>query len=475
MPVIVLVADGARPDTLSAAIEAGTLPALARLRDEGGMHTVTTAWPSVTGVGYTPFLLGRYPAPVGLPGLRWYDRARGIGALAAHARSYIGWGMRWIDHDLSPDAPTIFELERESLGALNVISRGLRRGRVIGLRAGFIARAAVTHFRGDLRGWLSIDRDVGAELAARVRRERPAFTFAALTGIDKTSHSSGHDSSLVREAMRIFDDTVAELRHDAERGGTWEETHLWVVSDHGHSPVMSHDDLVVHFGRLGLRVLAHPWAFGEGHDVAVMVSGNAMAHLYLELGRRERPFWPALRERWGEAVDALGERPSVDLMILPHSPHRAQVRGRGRGDAMIELRNGRYSYHPGSGDPLGIGSVEGACAREAFDVTSGSDYPDGLVQIAHAATASRSGEVLLSASRGWDFRDRFEPIRHRSSHGGLHREHMLVPLLLNRAPSHVPRRTVDVMPSALAALGHAIPAGLDGDPFVATSEELARR
>jgi hypothetical protein len=205
-----------------------------------------------------------------------------------------------------------------------------------------------------------------------------------------------------------------------------------------------------------------------------MVSGNAMAHLYLELERRERPFWPALRGRWGEAVDALGERASVDLMILPHSPHRAEIRGRGRGVAMLEIRNGRYSYRPESGDPLGIGGVERACAREAFDITAGSDYPDGVVQIAHAATASRSGEVLLSASRGWDFRDRYEPIRHRSSHGGLHREHMLVPLLLNRAPAHPPRRTVDVMPSALAALGRAIPTGLDGEPFVATSDEFAR-
>jgi hypothetical protein len=475
--VLVLVADGARPDTLAAALDTGSLPALARLRDEGGMHTVTTAWPSVTGPGYTPFLLGRYPSPVGLPGLRWYDRARGIGALNGHARSYIGWGMRRIDEDLSPDAPTIFELEPDSLGALNVIGRGLPGSRVLGRGARFVARAALTHFRGDLPGWLAIDHDIGAALAARIRCTRPAFTFAAFTGIDKASHASGHDSPNVLHAMRLFDETVAELRHDAEQAGMWEDTHLWIVSDHGHSNVTrgGHDDLAMLFRDMGLRVLAHPWAFGTGADVAVMVSGNSMAHVYFELDRRERPFWPALNERWNATVQELCERPSIDLVILPHSPHRVEVRGKGRGSAMIECRDGTYDYIPETGDPLGIGALECVCSRDAYEATLASDYPDGVVQIAHAATASRAGEVLLSASRGWDFRERYEPIPHRSTHGALHRDHMLVPLLTNHPTPSTPRRTVDVMPSALAALGLPIPAGLDGESFLVHHEELVRR
>jgi len=53
-----------------------------------------------------------------------------------------------------------------------------------------------------------------------------------------------------------------------------------------------------------------------------------------------------------------------------------------------------------------------------------------------------------------------------SSHGALHREHMLVPLVVNRLQVRTPRRTVDVMPSALAALGIDAPAGLDGTSFL---------
>ena len=44
--------------------------------------------------------------------------------------------------------------------------------------------------------------------------------------------------------------------------------------------------------------------------------------------------------------------------------------------------------------------------------------------------------------------------------------HMLVPLLLDAPVARTPRRTADVMPSALRVLGLTPPAGLDGESFV---------
>lgn len=463
--MIILVADGARPDTFAAAMDDGALPAIARLREDGSVHTVTSAFPSVTGPAYAPFLMGRYPGPVGLPALRWYDRERASTAFPHYTRSYVGHEMRHVDADLAADAPTLFELAAPAIGALSVIGRGLRPGDRMGTGLRFAVRAAQTHFRGDVRGWLAIDRAVGADLVRRVRDEQPRFVFAALTGIDKTSHAEGHDSAVVRDAMGIVDGVVGELRADAERAGTWGETSLWVVSDHGHSPVSRHEDLAAVVESSGHRVRAHPWVYRARATVAVMVSGNAMAHLYLDLASRERPWWPALGDDWGALVDALLTRPSVDLAILPHSRTRCEIRSRDRGTAIVEHDGARYRYRPAGGDPLGIGPFEGD-ADAAYDATIGSDYPDAVVQVAHLAGAARSGEIILSAAREWDFRARYEPIPHVSSHGALHRDHMLVPLVTNRPPRRTPRRTVDVMPSALAALRLPVPDGLDGQSFV---------
>jgi hypothetical protein len=196
------------------------------------------------------------------------------------------------------------------------------------------------------------------------------------------------------------------------------------------------------------------------------VSGNAMAHLYVDLDVTSRRWWADHRQKWGALIARLVERDSVDLVVLPTSAGSCEIRGRGRGSAILQWKESRYSYRTVGGDPLGIGDQDSLSDREAYDATIESDYPDALVQLANLVGAARSGDIILSASRDWDFRARYEPIPHVSSHGALHREHMLVPLLLNHAPARVPRRTVDVMPSALSALGISIPRGVDGVSFL---------
>jgi type I phosphodiesterase/nucleotide pyrophosphatase len=465
--VLILVADGLRPDILTTAIDRGDVPALAAMAGEGQLTTVTSVFPSVTGVAYTPFVMGRFPGAVGLPGLRWFDRSRHLSALTGYSRSYMGVEARRVDADLDPRVPTLFELApKPALGAMSIITRGLPGTCRLGQGARFVARVGWTHFRGDLTGWRRLDREIGDELVERIRRDRPPFVFAAFTATDKVAHARGPDSKDTLDALRTLDSLVARIRHDAEEDGRWRKMQLWVVSDHGHAPVDAHDDLARFLALLGIKVRAHPWMLIPGGDVAVMVSGNAMAHVYLELWRRHRPFWPELRGRWNHVAGELQGRPSIDLVILPHSSARAEVRSCGRGTGIVERHEDRYTYHPVDGDPLGIGPVRNQSAAGALEATATSRYPDAIVQIASLIGAERAGDVIVSAARGWDFREGYEPIPHRSSHGSLRREHMSVPLLMNHRPRRLPQRTVDIMPSALRALGVGVQPGLDGVPFL---------
>ena len=448
-------------------MRSGTLPALAGLRDEGALHVVTSCFPSVTGPAYTPFLMGRFPGPVGLPGLRWFDRSRQACTFPDYTRSYVGYQMGAVDRDIAPDAPTIFELCERSAGALSVIQRGLPISeRVARLSIASAVRAARTHFTGNVRGWLDIDREISTMTTEHIRRQRPEFVFAAFTGVDKVSHAVGHEAPLVLDALRIVDDAAAVIRRDAERLGYWKSLSLWIASDHGHSPVRAHEDLERIVREQGFRTMAHPWVITLAPQVAVMVSGNAMAHLYVDLTQRVRPTWPSLSSRWGQLVEFLLARPSVDLAILPRADG-AEIRSASRGAAAIRCTGSAFDYRTETGDPLGVGGdLYCVNADEAYEATVGTDYPDSVVQIAHLARAARSGDIILSAARDWDFRARYEPIPHVSSHGALHREHMLVPLLINHPVAGSPRRTVDVMPSTLAALAKPIPPGLDGQSFL---------
>ncbi|MDB4881726.1 MAG: type phosphodiesterase/nucleotide pyrophosphatase [Gemmatimonadetes bacterium] len=465
MPVIVLVADGARSDAFDGPLDA--FPALARLRAEGDLHRIASVFPSVTGPAYTPFLLGRFPGPIGIPGLRWYDRERVACGWPDYARSYVGHQMRLFDADLDRSAPTVFELVPNSIGALSVVTRGLSRSARVGtLTVRSAARATLTHFRGRAERWLDVDRETSDIVVRRMSEERPDYLFAAFTGVDKASHARGHDDPLVHEALGIVDDAAARLRADAERGGWWDDTHLWIVSDHGHAEVHTHEDLAGIVAATGLRTVAHPWSATVAPDAAVMVSGNAMAHVYLDVERRERPWWPALAPRYETLATALLDRDAVDLMLLPHAPGVCEIRSRDRGSALVERDGDTFRYSRERGDPLGVGADIAVDADGAFDATRDGDYPDAIVQILTLAGSSRAGDMILSARPGWDFRSRYEPIPHRSAHGALHRDHMMVPLLMNRRAARAPRRTTDVFASTLDALGVTAPSAMDGRSFL---------
>ncbi|MFM8566617.1 MAG: alkaline phosphatase family protein [Gemmatimonadota bacterium] len=469
MTLVLLVADGARPDAFPAAIDAGHLPALARLRAAGSAHTITTVFPSVTGPAYLPFLTGWHPGDAGIPGIRWWDRGGRHVRTPGGARSYVGIDALLADGDLDTRCRTLFEAEPDAIAAFAPFTRGLPRHRRLDGSPAAWLRLAWHHFRGDLPGWLALERAVADRFATRVARERPAVAFLALPGIDKVSHALGADAPEVLDAMRVVDGTVERLTDDAERAGRGEALAIWIVSDHGHAPVAHHDDLADALRDAGYGARAHPWAWRGGDDISVMVGGNGMAHLYLDLARPTRPWWPTLAPHRTALVDWLLARPSVDLVLLPLDPARCAVCAR-TGNALVwRDAAGRHHYRRETGDPLCLDAdtpPNGLDAEAAHDGTLDGAYPDALVQIIALAGAARSGDVIVSATPQWDFRERYEPVPHRSSHGALHREHMRVPFFTSHPVRGTPRRTVDVFPSALARLGRSVPDAGQGRSFL---------
>ena len=468
--LLLIVADGVRPDVLAEEMDAGNAPALQQLRQRGGLYPVSASFPSVTGPAYVPFLMGRHPANVGLPGLRWYDRARSLRWSPYQARSYAGIDIWHVDADVHAAAPTLLELATPSLAGMSMLGRGATHGR-IGRSIYWMLRAAPAHFRGDLHGWQRVEREASARFLRRFARVRPRFSVLAITSPDKFAHKFGSRSAAVRSAIADVDAVAARAAAIADHDGWGESLHVWVVADHGHAPVSQHDDLHGWLERDGLRVLAHPQLGTRRPDVALMVGGNAMAHLYLAPGDRTRRWWGELAPRWGTLADRLLQRASVDLLVVAHSAHEVEVRHGTRGSARIRIdgdgADTRWSYAPDDGDPLRLGGRhERLDLHAAWEVTQGSPYPDALVQLGWLAVSPRAGDCIVSASPDWDLRARFEPVEHVSTHGALLRDQMLVPTLIDTPPAQLPQRTTDVVPSALQLLGVGTDTPYDGRSFL---------
>jgi hypothetical protein len=104
-------------------------------------------------------------------------------------------------------------------------------------------------------------------------------------------------------------------------------------------------------------------------------------------------------------------------------------------------------------------------AQAAWQATVDAEYPDGIVQVAQLFRSARTGDLVLSAAPGYDFR-RFALRGHVSSHGSLRADHMLVPLFCNRRIEADTVRSVDIHASVVRTMtgpnGHREG---DGRPF----------
>jgi arylsulfatase A-like enzyme len=431
-------------------LAAGELPEIQHHIVARGAHrTATSTFTSTTIPAHLPFLTGRFAGSADVPGYRWFDRRKqpkGAPLGPWSFRSYNGPESVFVDRDIAPDAPTLFELAPGSQNIFGAITRGLGRGgNVAATRKNFLWMKA--HFLEDYEIADHAARDV---LAMSLDEQVP-FRFVVVPGIDWNSHYDDPFGEGAYEAYRRVDRTIGEIARKLERLGRYEDTLLAVVSDHGHEPVREHFDLGPRMAQdLGLKAAYHSikaWRFNP--DALCAVSGNAMAHLYLNTAVPELSDW-------------LLSEPAVDVIATREREGSILVESR-RGRARLSESNGGLAYELLGADPFGYDDLPSELDLETvLTATADTEYPDGLLQLAQIFRSPRTGDVVVSAAPGYDLREQFERPEHRSSHGALHAAHMNVPLAISAPIEAGPVRTADIFSIVLEHLDIEEPAGVDG-------------
>jgi len=473
--VVVLLVDGICVDVLRGLLEQGHLPSMARLFDAIGggsqvgaaaqVRTLCSVFPSTTGPAHLPFVTGRYPGPCNLPGIRWLDPARYAGSplSLSRFRSYMGPGALLLAHDVHPGVRTIFDVVPDHACAGGNFRRGVQRSRNL-TRWSKLREPVISFFT---EQWDRLDREAGRAVAGAVRRGTE-LVFGVFYAADSLGHKHGPFHETTRTAYRRIDAALADLADNVCRQPAERRPFVLLVSDHGQSETQRHLDLHGLVERVVGSTLAHPtiWRGLFGAAAAVMVSGNAMAHVYLR-GRR-----------WGErlALDNPSAEAARLIEALLAEDAVDQVIGRGStGGAIVLSRDGRARIEPSPGgiryqvtagiDPfLYPASFSGTrSTHEWLDLTWESRYPDAPVQVLQILESARVGHLVVTAKPGWDLRARYEKPRHAGSHGSLHRDHMMTPLLASGPLRPGPGRTVDVFPTVLQVMGLDVPPGLDGE------------
>jgi hypothetical protein len=474
-----LLVDGLRPDVAEAHLKAGHLPHLAAMLKAGGRTQAITGFPSTTSVAYLPFLTGCTPGHCDVPSIRWLDRAtyRGRWWRDRNAiRSYCGYQASMLDGDISPDVSTIFELVPESLGIFTPVSRGLTPkrdpSRLERQVWGSLAHVAMWHQPSD---------DAASRHLLRAVDEDWRFVFAQFPAVDGYTHQSGPDSAPVHRALERVDQTIGRLRQRLQLREELDQSLILLVSDHGASQVHTHLDLADWFRAQGVPTLAHPVVWARRPRAAVMVAGNGSAFVYARPGVPRAGRWPVERLRTRAAfgsgedlVSALAREPSVAFVAAESEAGGLWLENE-KGSARLSSRGGCVAYEPLSGDPLLLGGPWSASSREWLEATWDSPFPDAPFHLSDQFRSQRSGDLLVFAREGHDFRARFEVPEHRAGHGSLIRAHMQTPVWSSQPIPAGPVRTVDLFPARLDWLGVPVPDGIDGEPVWLPGERRRSR
>lgn len=462
-----LLVDGLRPDVANARLAAGHLPHLADLVRQGGRTHAITGFPSTTSVSYLPFLTGCSPGTCDIPSIRWLDRSRYAGRWwrdRAQIRSYCGYQAPLLDQDISPGVPTIFELIPESMGIFTPVARGLTRERDPSRRERQLW-GSVAHFT----LWHQPADDAVSRHLLRAAGQDWRFVFAQFPAVDGYTHQTNPDSPKVHKALARVDATVGRLRQLLRHRRELEESLILLVSDHGATRVHTHLDLPEWFRARGVPTLSHPVLWERDPRAAVMVAGNGSAMVYARPGAPRLERWPIERlrqpETFGTSADLVGAllREKAVALLAAQSEAGGIWVASADGAARLWSDGDRVTYQPGSGDPLRLGRTWSASSREWLEATWDGPFPDAPFHLMDQFRTRRSGDLLVIAREGYDFRSRFEVPEHKSGHGSLIRAHMQTPVWSSQPIPARPLRTVDLFPAMLDWLGVAVPGGLDGE------------
>ncbi|PIR16374.1 MAG: hypothetical protein COV46_08565 [Deltaproteobacteria bacterium CG11_big_fil_rev_8_21_14_0_20_49_13] len=468
---IILLADGSKHDVLSELIAQGQLPNINKeLLAEGSIRRAVTVFPSTTGPAHIPYLTGCLPATCNVPGIRWFDKKLyhnfGHGSVLSFGshgryRSYVGVETFRINSDMRNDIYNVFEILPRSYSIFNSINRGVGKRNLTK-----IMRMWYWYYGHLTDRWKFVD-GCGFKKAMKVAKKDIDFLFAVLPGIDEYSHMNHPKHGSTIEQYKFFDNCVGELIGQLKADNKWDDTLFFIVSDHGLSATHTHFCVNTFLEDRGIKTFYFPLIYRKDCAAASMVSGNGMTHIYF----RKEEGWSGhatiedINSMYPGLLKELLAEPAVDVIAMRDRENNIVVWTK-RGRAKVKMEGDRISYFVKEQDPFGY-PFDAArttlhSSREMLSSTIDSDYPDAPYQLAHIFTSPRCGDLVVSATPGYDLRVKYENPEHRSSHGSLHKEHMIVPVISNIKLPDVPMRTVDIFPTYLKLMGYEAPENIDG-------------
>jgi hypothetical protein len=470
--LVLCVIDAMAPEMLERAVAAGAAPVLERILDEGlYVPDCVAAFPSVTPVCAASIVTGRGQDEHHIPAMNWYSREEqryveyGSSFRAAQrfgiARQLTDTVYNMNRAHLSAQTLTVFEslddANVRTAGTTYLMYRGrhrhepvrdnplsrvaatLMRHAVMGPREFFYADIFASQRTG-CRSGLGMPgvRDRHSACVSEYLVEHDLFDFLLLSFPDNDwySHKRGPEAQL--QSLAQADLQLARVANAAGGLDAFLAEHAVIVmADHSQAPVTSVivlQDELAELGVLGPARAARAGrssARAEAVEERIAVCPSQRAAMVYALNEEERDAMRASAAALALTIDG------IDLVMWLER----DAEERPREAVVLSPERGELRFSPGGGtaDTRGqrwriagaLGVLDG---RIEDGVLLTPDYPDALARVWSALLCPTSGELLLSASPGWEFADWGRQAHvGGGSHGSLHASDSLGALLIHGA------------------------------------------
>ncbi|MFD2369688.1 alkaline phosphatase family protein [Brevibacillus sp. GCM10020057] len=483
--VILFLIDSMMPDVLERCIAAKKAPAMQFLMERGQyIPDCVTVFPTMTASIDCSLITGVYPDEHKVPGLVWYDPAKGKmynyinGAIPVkklgitHCATNVLFDLN--ERHLSKDVPTIHEILEENKlvsGSINVIAhRGHKqhqvhipplldaltafqlREKVSGptiMSLGTLVRPPIFrpitwNMAQTLSEGYGINDTYAIDVLIEVIRSgnQPDFTLVYLPENDHKLHKSPLD------AISHLADVDKQLVRFLDSFDSWEqvlERNVCIlISDHGQTLIGESEDHNIRLDSLLSRFSIQPLGAQVTPQMDVVICNNErMSYLY-----------PTDESKLLPIVEAVSVDERIDL-IAWREDSQIVVRRGGTDRLMRFWRGGPYR------DVYGRRwSVEGELA--VLDVATDGElllfdtFPDAFSRLYGAFFSQTAPVIVVSAAIGYEFLSECAPTHlGGGSHGSLHKQDSIIPLLVVGAAQRfpTPARLVDVKDFILQELG----------------------
>jgi Type I phosphodiesterase / nucleotide pyrophosphatase len=461
--LVLVVIDALKPEMLERAIATGRAPALARVRDEGAyVDDCVAAFPSVTPVCAATITTGVGPDEHRIPSMNWYHReearyveygssfsaSRQFGVLRSLTDTVYRMNAEHLSHDVDTVFESLDDADIRTAGTTYLIYRG-RHHHEVAQESALARIVTSTLFRRTIDGPLELfyadlyasrktgcrgqlgmpgirDQHTGCVGAYLVEHDLFDFLLFSLPDNDAWSHKNGPHAQVT--SIAAADRQLERLMHAAGGPEAFLRDHAVVVtSDHSQAPVEERIRLDQAFADFALATPSP--SRSAGAEVALSPAQRSAMIYALDDEKRE--------EIMARSVEAAQELDGVDLVLSLNDGESSSSSSSSSSEAVVRSGRGELRFAPG-GDVVDLRgerwSVDGSLAALEASVQDGrflsADYPDALGRIWSALTCPTAGDVLLSASPGYEFVD-WGGADHvgGGSHGSLHRSDSLGALL----------------------------------------------